>query len=443
MRDRRGLAATTIAHSLPVVQALLGTVGDDPAGLDAAGVRRFVLEYIRQHAPASAGCVTTIVRCFLRWLVAHGSVRDGPRRGRSRRCPRGGWPRSPATSRMPMWSASSRRAIVPAPWRGAIAPCCCCSLAWACARATSSGSGSATSSGSRDASASPARDGARRGCRFLRTSGDAILGYLEAERPAAATDHVFLTARTPIRPIGSSGLRDVVCSRDRARRRSGSVPGDPHPAPLARDPAAPRRRDARRDRRRLAPPRRQHDGALRQGGRRPAPTGRAALARRGGVAMLRPSIDAYLALRRAVGFRLKTEEHLLHDFARWAVRSRRHARPDADGHGMGGDGALDSGSGSDGSGPSPASRATRGPRIPVTRCRRSSCSVAGTCVPDPTSTRRTSCGRLLDAASRLPAIWPLRPQVFTTLFGLLGVERRAGVRGARRCDSVTSRATAS
>jgi integrase len=28
-------------------------------------------------------------------------------------------------------------------------------------------------------------------------------------------------------------------------------------------------------------------------------------------------------------------------------------------------------------------------------------------------------GRLLDAASRLPAIWPLRPQVFRTLFGLL------------------------
>lgn len=67
MRDRRGLAATTMAHSVPVVQALLATVGDDPTGLDAAGVRRFVLEYIRQHAPASAGCVTTVVRCFLRW----------------------------------------------------------------------------------------------------------------------------------------------------------------------------------------------------------------------------------------------------------------------------------------------------------------------------------------------------------------------------------------
>lgn len=72
IRDRRGLAATTMAHALPVVQALLGPVGDDPTRLDAAGVRRFVLEYIRQHAPASAGCVTTIVRCFLRWLVVHG-----------------------------------------------------------------------------------------------------------------------------------------------------------------------------------------------------------------------------------------------------------------------------------------------------------------------------------------------------------------------------------
>src|SRR5262245_2291442 len=31
---------------LPMVQALLGSVGGDPAPLDAAGVRRFVLEYI-------------------------------------------------------------------------------------------------------------------------------------------------------------------------------------------------------------------------------------------------------------------------------------------------------------------------------------------------------------------------------------------------------------
>jgi site-specific recombinase XerD len=40
--------------------------------------------------------------------------------------------------------------------------------------------------------------------------GDAILAYLETERPAVSTDHVFLTARPPLRPIGVSGLRDVV-----------------------------------------------------------------------------------------------------------------------------------------------------------------------------------------------------------------------------------------
>ena len=43
--------------------------------------------------------------------------------------------------------------------------------------------------------------------------------------------------------------------------------------------------------------------------------------------MLRPSVDAYLALRRAVGFRLQAEEALLHAFARWAVdRGDTHVR---------------------------------------------------------------------------------------------------------------------
>jgi len=47
-------------------------VADDPEKLNASVIRKFVLEYIQQHAPASAGVVTSIVRCFLRWLVANG-----------------------------------------------------------------------------------------------------------------------------------------------------------------------------------------------------------------------------------------------------------------------------------------------------------------------------------------------------------------------------------
>ena len=72
MRDQRGLAASTIGHAMRVIGALLSTVADDPARLDAATLRTFVLEHIQRHATASAGCVTSIVRCFLRWLIAEG-----------------------------------------------------------------------------------------------------------------------------------------------------------------------------------------------------------------------------------------------------------------------------------------------------------------------------------------------------------------------------------
>ena len=43
--------------------------------------------------------------------------------------------------------------------------------------------------------------------------------------------------------------------------------------------------------------------------------------------MLKASIDAFLALRRATGFQLKTEEYLLRRFAQWSSdRSETHVR---------------------------------------------------------------------------------------------------------------------
>lgn len=134
--------------------------------------------------------------------------------------------------------------------------------------------------------------------------------------------------------------------------------------------------------------------------------------------MLRQSIDAFLALRRAIGFRLKDEEYLLHDFARfasargeihvrtqtateWAAATRslwqrerrlrvvagfaRHAHAEDDRHEV--------------------------PPIFVFGRRHIRP------VPHIYSPAELQC--LLAAASRLAPIWPLKPQVFATLIGLL------------------------
>ncbi|MDO8479688.1 MAG: tyrosine-type recombinase/integrase [Candidatus Rokubacteria bacterium] len=217
MRDRRGLAATTMARSVPVVQALLATVGDDPTGLDAAGVRRFVLEYIRQHAPASAGWVTTIVRCFLRWLVAHG------------RC-------SPdlvdAVPTMPTWRLATLPRDLPDADVERILEACDrpspvarrdrAMLLLLARLGLRAGDVVALRLGDIEWGRGRLRVvGKRRRETRLplpQDAGDALLDYLTAERPAAATDHVFLTARPPIHPIRSSGVRDVVC---RAIGRAG------------------------------------------------------------------------------------------------------------------------------------------------------------------------------------------------------------------------------
>ena len=217
MRDQRGLAATTRAHALPVVQSLLGTVGDDPTGLDAAGVRRFVLEHIRQHAPASAGCVTTIVRCFLRWLVAHGRCATDLHE---------------AVPKMPTWllatlprylpDADVERIIEACDRPSSVARRDRAMLLLLARLGLRAGDVVALRLGDIEWELGRLRvvGKGRRETRLPlpQDVGDAILGYLEAERPASTIDHVFLTARTPIRPIRSSGLRDVV---GRAIERAG------------------------------------------------------------------------------------------------------------------------------------------------------------------------------------------------------------------------------
>jgi integrase len=154
--------------------------------------------------------------------------------------------------------------------------------------------------------------------------------------------------------------------------------------------------------------------------------------------MLTSSIDAYLALRRAVGFRLKTEEQLLHEFARWAAeRGDTHVRTQTVTEWAA------------------AARSTwqreRRLRVVAGFARHARAEDPRHEVPlifvfgrrpvrpRPHLYSPEELRRLLAAASQLPAIWPLRPQVFTTLFGLLASSGlRVSEALALRFDDVTS-----
>lgn len=71
MRRRRGAQETSIRRAHDVVEALLESVGVNPARYTAANVREFVLGYVRKREPSAIN-VTRAVRGFLRFLVAQG-----------------------------------------------------------------------------------------------------------------------------------------------------------------------------------------------------------------------------------------------------------------------------------------------------------------------------------------------------------------------------------
>lgn len=134
--------------------------------------------------------------------------------------------------------------------------------------------------------------------------------------------------------------------------------------------------------------------------------------------MLTASIDAFLALRRAVGFKLETEEYLLHAFARWAAdRGETHVRAQT---------ATDWAA----TAPSPWQRERRLRAIAGfarhAHAEDNRHEVPPVFVfgrrhlrPTPHIYSPDELRRLLDATTRLAPIWPLKPAVFTTLVGLL------------------------
>lgn len=154
--------------------------------------------------------------------------------------------------------------------------------------------------------------------------------------------------------------------------------------------------------------------------------------------MLKESIDAYLSLRRAVGYQLKTEGHQLADFWRWANKQgETHVRAQAATAWA----AL---------GRSPWQRERRLRTVAAfarhARAEDARHEVPPTGVfahrhvrPVPHIYAPDEVCLLLEAASQLAPTWPLRSQVFTTLFGLLAATgMRVSEALALRLDDVTA-----
>lgn len=130
------------------------------------------------------------------------------------------------------------------------------------------------------------------------------------------------------------------------------------------------------------------------------------------------TIDAFLALRRALGFQLETEESLLHGFARWAAaRGEKFVRTNT---------ATEWAA----TARSPWQRERRLRTVAAfarhARAENDRHEVPPIFVfghkhvrPVPHIYSPDEVRRLLEAAARLTPTWPLRPQIFTTLFGLL------------------------
>ena len=148
-------------------------------------------------------------------------------------------------------------------------------------------------------------------------AGEAVAGWLAGGRPReAACPAVFVRLRAP---HGQARLdQRVVCRPPCLHQGRGSRGRGAPAAALHSDRHAGGRRDAGRDRAGPAARPARHDRDLRQGRRAGAVAAGTAVAGRITMSQLSCHVGDYLAMRRALGFKLAKEGRLLRDFAAFA-----------------------------------------------------------------------------------------------------------------------------
>lgn len=204
MRQHRGVTEGTPTHYLPIVQEFLAALGDNAAGYDASGVRRFVLARASRHRHAGAKSVVNAVRMFLRFPTAYGHCSADL---------------IAAVPRIAGWKLSSLpRYLAAAEIDRLIAACDPKSAAGACDRAIvvlfvrlalRAGDVRDLRLADIDWSQGRVRVVGKSRCEtwlpLPQDAGDAVLHYLEHFGPRIDDDHVFLRIYAPIGPLPSSG----------------------------------------------------------------------------------------------------------------------------------------------------------------------------------------------------------------------------------------------
>ena len=217
MRERRGTSNLTLYNYSIPIRELLRRIAEDPSALDAHRLRQFVLKQSQGGRWTAQRCRTAL-RMFLRFLVAEGHCRAGL---------------LGAIPVVPHWRLAALPRYLSAEDVERIVACC--------------DPGSPLGKRDRAILLLLARLGLRAGdivqmrlgdidwrgawihvsgksrrqtrLPLTQEVGQAIVAYLQAGRPAAPIDALFLCARAPLRALGSHCAVSVIVAR--ACRRAG------------------------------------------------------------------------------------------------------------------------------------------------------------------------------------------------------------------------------
>jgi site-specific recombinase XerD len=214
-REQHGLAETTLGTYLHILVHFVATVGDDPAAYDAAAIRAYMLERVKTVSGGRAKSIRVAIRAFLRFLIASG------------RCPPG---RENAIPSVADWRLASLPRFLPEPEIARVIAACdgagrlrdraiILLLVRLGLRASEVAGLTFDDIDWRHGSIRLHGKGRREELLPLTQEvGDALLAYINNERPALAAPALFLTETAPLRPIGRIVIKCLVA---RALKRAG------------------------------------------------------------------------------------------------------------------------------------------------------------------------------------------------------------------------------